>query len=459
METFLINLNALILMYFLILGTWYGVTMLTAFPDMVNSFLEMKYGNLDNLLKQGNFIGVTVIIPAYNEEKRILETVYSVLNNNYLNTDIIIVSDGSTDATVEVLKKEFELYKIPPIIKQTIKTAPIKDLYVSSKYKNLTVIDKEKGPFPSGADANNCGVNATMTPLYITLDADTILESRALTNMIAAFFSVKDPISIGGTVYILNENVVKSGRLITDNIPNAFIPAFQSLEYLRSFTYGRSGLNALSGSLCHSGAFTLNETNSVREIGGYDPYNFAYDVELTMQLHRLSTNKKFPVKIYFSSTSLSWTTVPNTLKTFWIQRDKWQRGMMFSVIRNIKMFLNPKYGYTGMVVFPAYIFFDLLGPVIEFIAYLSMVASWSLGLLSWLHVLWFFIFAWSYLTIMTISSFFFNLITFNKFNNFKLLRSIYLITVEMFGFRQFRAACCFFGTFHYFFNRLLGKPM
>lgn len=448
-----------ILIYFILMGSWYGLTLLTSFRDVFNSYIEAQYGNLYGILERGSYLPISIIMPAYNEGKTIFDAIYSVLQSNYKNVQMIIVNDGSTDDTLDLLIKEFELYEIPPIIKQTIKTYPIKHLYKSKKYKNITVIDKEHSPAGNGADANNCGLNAVVTPVFLTIDSDTILEPESLTRMLLHFLSKKHCITVGGVIYVLNGNEVKHGRLLSTSLPNKLIPAFQSMEYVRSFTYGRSGLNMLAGALCNPGAFTLNETNVVREVNGYDVQNYAYDVELTLKLHNLTYVKNYPTKIYFVANAISWTDVPHTLKQYWMQRNKWQRGMLKSAIRFWRMFFNPDFGFTGMVVFPAFVLFDIFGPAIEFISYILLVLTIMLQIFSLTNIFWFVFFAWGYLVIMTIASFYLNLTTFNKFRKSTLLRMIWLVTIEMFGFRQFRATCCFFGTIHYFFNRLIGKPL
>jgi len=457
LETAIYYVNISILIYFFLLGAWYGLILLASISETVDSYAQYRYGNLDEIIETGFSIPITIIIPAFNEEQRILNTIRNVLKSNYKNIQILVINDGSTDGTLDLLINEFQLYEIPPIIEKVIKTSSIRHLYKSKNVDNLTVIDKKHSPGNTAADANNCGLNATNTPVYITIDADTLLEPEAITQMLLQFLAKKHCISVGGVIFVLNENTVDRGRIETTFLSEGFTSAFQGLEYVRSFTYGRSGLNNLSGSLCHPGAFTLNETHSVQEVGGYDPLNFAYDVDITMKLHGLSG--KYPVKLSFSSNAISWTKVPSTLKKFWTQRDRWQRGMLRSIFTNRRMLFNPRYGFTGMIVFPAYIMFDLLGPVIEFLAYILLILTLIFDVVSYRTLGWFILLAWGYIIIMTLASFYLNLITYSQYRKLSILRIIWLVTVEMFGFRQFRAACCFFGTLHYFFNRLMGKPL
>lgn len=459
MEAIIYYVTIGILVYFLIMGGWYGLILLCALPDAIESYQEANYANIYKILEKTNFLSISILIPAFNEKSRIFNAIYSILQSDYKRTQIIVINDGSTDDTLDILIKEFDLYEIPPIVHQVIETQPIKRLYKSRKYTNITVIDKVHGPAGNGADANNCGLNASASPVYLTVDSDTVLEPEALTRILFRFLSKKHCLTVGGAIYVLNGNKVEHGRLLTNVISKKLILAFQSIEYVRSFTYGRGGLNIFAGALCNSGAFTLNEAYIVKEAGGYDSWNYAYDVELTMKLHDLTRTRKYPTKIFFDANAISWTIVPETLKSYWSQRNRWQRGMLKCVMEYKRIFLNPKFGATGMIVFPAYVLFDLMGPVIEFISYFILVLTIFLKLFSLYHFLLFIFFAWGYLVIMTLGAFYINLNTYKKYSKFTTIHMIIITTLTLFGYRQMNAACCFFATIQYFVNRLMGKNL
>jgi cellulose synthase/poly-beta-1,6-N-acetylglucosamine synthase-like glycosyltransferase len=459
MENVISCLNIAILIYFALLAGWYILILFAALPDIIKTYQESKYGHLDQIIKSST-IPITIIIPAYNEEKRILNCLYSILQSDYKNVHIIVVNDGSKDETLNVLIKEFKLFEIPPVIKIATPTAPIRHYYQSKQYSHLTVIDKVHGPANNGADCHNAGLNATATPIVITLDADTILEPDALTNMVYSFLAHKHCISVGGAIYILNGNEVSHGRLLTKKISKKYILAFQCIEYFRAFTYGRAGFNNLSGALCYPGAFTLFETKAVKEFGGFDTENYAYDSEITLKIHHNMRRLKYPTHVRFTSSSSAWTTVPSSWKAFWMQRNRWQRGMLLSAYKHKTMLFNPFYGLVGLVTFPAYVFFEILGPVVECSAYMLLGLSLLMGIASWQVVGGFILLAWGYILLLTIATFFLSLITSNTFYQFSnLLRVLWVVTVELFGFRQFRAACCFWATLQFFMNRLLGKTL
>jgi len=449
-----------IIIYFALLSLWYMVLLIASFPEVINKFREARYGNITQLIERGNLIPATIVTPAFNEEKRILNMLYSGLNSNYKQLKFIVVNDGSTDGTMELLKTEFDLYEVPVTIKQTFKTALVKHCYLSKKVSNLMVLDKEHSPNNCASDAVNAGLNACTTPVMLTVDADTVLEPDAITRMMFALLSQKHCIVVSGSVYILNENKVERGKLLTTNLPKKFISAVQAVEYLRSFLYGRSGLNVLGGALCYPGAFTLFETEALREVGGFDSENFSYDAEIITKLHHYMRQHRYPHKLNHSPNAFCWTEAPSTLKSYWGQRYRWQRGMWRSVMRHFTMFLNPNYGIVGMLTFPGYVLFEVLGPVVEFVSYLTLAIAFFAGVINYSVIFWFLILAWGTLTYTTVAMVFLNLISFNKYDKISdMFRALWLVFAEMLGFRQYRALCCAVGTGRYMFNRLLGRPL
>lgn len=449
-----------IILYFTLLSLWYSVLLIASFPEVIKKFRESIYGNITQLIAHDHLIPLTIITPAFNEEKRIVNMLYSVLHSDYKNTRIIVVNDGSTDGTFALLRQEFALTAVPMAVKQTVATETVKGYYQSSRFPNLMVIDKEHCSYNCAADAVNAGLNACQTPLMLTVDADTLLEPEALTRMLFTFLSHNHCVVVSGSVYVLNENLVKQGRLQDTRLPKHFIPAVQSVEYLRSFLYGRAGMNVMAGSLCYPGAFTLFETEVLRQLGGFDTPNFSYDAEITTKIHHEMRKHRYPHNLNHSPNAFCWTEVPATMKSYWKQRDHWHRGMWRSALRHIGMFLNPRYGIVGLLTFPCYVLFDILGPVVEFTSLILFVIAYCLGAISWPVIIWFFILAWGFITYITVAMVFLNLISFNKYHHKgDIFRAMWLVFAEMLWFRQYRAACCTVATLRYFINRLLGKPL
>jgi len=64
------------------------------------------------------------------------------------------------------------------------------------------------------------------------------------------------------------------------------------------------------------------------------------------------------------------------------QRDRWQRGLLEIMVFHFKMMFNPRYGRTGLIGFPYYLIFEVLGPWMEAEGYLVLVVSLALGAIS-----------------------------------------------------------------------------
>src|SRR6185312_3142400 len=120
----------------------------------------------------------------YNEAATISESVQALLTLYYPNLEVIVVNDGSPDATLKKLIDRFELISIHPIYRQQVPTKRVRGLYRSRRYPGLLVVDKENG---GKADALNAGLNLASGELVCAIDADTLIEPDALIRMVRPF--------------------------------------------------------------------------------------------------------------------------------------------------------------------------------------------------------------------------------------------------------------------------------
>jgi cellulose synthase/poly-beta-1,6-N-acetylglucosamine synthase-like glycosyltransferase len=132
---------------------------------------------------------ISILIPAYNEEVTIVETVKSTLATQYPSFEIIVCNDGSKDRTLEVLKEAFDMKISKRFYEEVLDHKPIRNVYRSSNYVNLIVVDKENG---GRSDAINSGIDVASNPLFCTLDADSMLDSTALTHAVQPFMERPD---------------------------------------------------------------------------------------------------------------------------------------------------------------------------------------------------------------------------------------------------------------------------
>lgn len=447
-------LNWSILWYLVVLSCGYIILLAAAIPVVFSRFRESEIGDIYQLIQSQTMPPVTVIIPAYNEEDNILEAVYSVLKNTYKGIHIIIVNDGSTDKTLATISKVFDLEKVDVVLPQKVKTVgEIRGYYISKYNINVTVIDKEN---TGKSDSLNVALNACRTPLFITFDADSIVEPDAIANIIFFMLTHEHTVAVGGAVYILNGCIYKNGEIIESKMSLKPLLALQSCEYLRSFLYNRSGWNVFGGSLSYAGAFTLFDHRAVIDVGGFDRENMAQDFEIIAHLHEYQRNQKNRYTIGYTASAVAWTDVPSNLKDLWYQRTSWQRDSLRSLLLHKKMLFNPLYGIVGLFTYPFYLFGEVLGVVVEFTAYFLVILSWYYGILDVYWAMLFFIVCWGFVTFLTMATALMNFITYNKYHRLSdLLWLMLIVTTESFGYRQFLVVCRIKATLNYFLRKLI----
>ena len=193
---------------------------------------------LDQLFRSDLNLPVSIIVPAYREELTIAESVKNLLNLRYPNYEVIVVSDGSPDRTLGVLRDTFDLRSVPEEIPSLIPTKPVRRIYRSPSYPNLMVVDKENG---GKADANNVGINASRNPVVLVIDADCVLEEDSILKIVRPFIEDHTTVAAGGMIRLTNGCVVKNGRVVEINLPRPLLARLQLVEYLRAFLFGRMG--------------------------------------------------------------------------------------------------------------------------------------------------------------------------------------------------------------------------
>jgi glycosyltransferase involved in cell wall biosynthesis len=217
---------------------------------------------------------VSILVPAYNEEITVTETVNGLLALSYPNLEVVVINDGSPDTTAEVLIANFDLRPIHPIYQKVVATADVKSIYRSSREPRLVLVDKFNG---GKADSLNAGVNIASGSLVCAIDADTLVAPDALQQLVAPFVTRDDTVAVGGTVRLTNDSPVRGARVTNLVVPRKPLPALQAVEYVRAFIVGRLGWNPLGGNLIISGAFGVFDRAAVLEAGGYEKSSIGED--------------------------------------------------------------------------------------------------------------------------------------------------------------------------------------
>ena len=314
---------------------------------------------------------ITVIVPAYNEAAVIVDSVRGLLGLEYPRYEVVVVNDGSTDATLEVLRARFELVEVDVPVRSDVPAQAVRQVFRSRVHSKLWVIDKQNG---GKADALNAGINFSRTPLVCCVDADSMLDARALVRLVEPFIYGDGRVLVtGGTVRIINGATVRDGKIRAVSIPRLMIVRLQMLEYLRAFLFARLALNRLGGNLIISGAMGLFQRQTLVEVGGYQVGCIGEDMELIVRIHRHMRRLRRPYRVTFVPEPTCYTLAPETFEVLGKQRDRWQRGLADSLWRHRGMLFNPRYGVVGMVTLPIFFLFELISPVVELLGYLWMV--------------------------------------------------------------------------------------
>ncbi len=331
-------------------------------------------------LREGKQPSVTLIVPAFNEGKTVVANAHSLLSLRYAAYDVVIVNDGSKDDTLDQLTRELSLKPIPRATNPALQHAEIRQVYRSEITPNLLVIDKENG---GKADAINAGLACTRSELFCVIDADSILQPEALARAVRPFQEAQSRvIAVGGTVGVANGCTVRYGQILRYQLPAAFLPRVQAVEYTRAFLVARLAASRSNTLALVSGAFGVFRTRDVIEAGAYDSSTVGEDMELIVRLHRHFKDAKRPYTIRYLPEPVCWTEVPSTWKGLMRQRVRWQRGALQTLARHTDMVLKPRYGRFGMISLPLMVLIDVIGPVVEVLGYLLVPLAWALGLLN-----------------------------------------------------------------------------
>jgi len=358
--------------YMLLLNTSYAALLLFAVIELSEQW--HLAGDKQTGLELGSHAlpPISVLVPAYNEEATIASSVVSFLTLEYPRHDVIVVNDGSRDATMEVLTAQFDLYEVPPAVNVRLRTAAVRAYYRSRRFSRLMVIDKENG---GKADSLNAGLNAARHPFVLAVDADTLIEPDALVRLSRPFTLGKSVAAIGGTVRVVNGCRVAHGRVLDSCVDSRFLPGIQTVEYLRAFLFGRLGFNRIGGNMIISGAFGLFSRSHLLAIGGYEHGNVTEDMDLVVRLHRWLSEHNDPSVVTFIPDPVAWTEVPTTLAVLGRQRERWHRGLITTMWTHRSMMFNPRRGVVGMVTYPFFFFGEMLAPLVELFGYVMAVAA------------------------------------------------------------------------------------
>ncbi len=248
---------------------------------------------------------ISVIVPAYNEERNLERCVLSVINADYPKNkiEIIIVDDGSTDRTYEIAKK------------------------LERKYPKIIKVYKKKN---SGkADSVNKGIEKAAGEIIATLDADSYITPKAIEKMLP---------------YFKEERVMAVTAAVKAGNREGILEKLQAVEYIYTL-FSRKVMEIIEAIYVTPGPFSMFRAELFREIGGFDRNNILEDQEMAMRI------QSYNYKIRSSLDADVYTEVPKTFGSLLKQRIRWHRGGLRNSYKYLHL-ISPKYGDMGLIVLP-----------------------------------------------------------------------------------------------------------
>lgn len=356
---------------------------------------------MDNAI---NYAPISVLVPAYNEELTILDSVRSLCKLDYPEFEVIVIDDGSKDDTARVLIDALGLQKRERPIRRQLICQEALEIYESvDSPVPITLVRKKNG---GKGDALNMGINLAKYPYFVSLDADSVLQKDTLKRLIMPVIEDSKVIAVGGMVQVANEAVIEDGAIKSLKFPSKFVVLMQMLEYSRTFLAMRMLLDTFNGNLIISGTIGLFRKDVVIQANGYNTNTVGEDMELVVKLHAYCRSKKIPYRIAYAPDAVCWTQVPERLRDLKSQRRRWHMGLMQSLSIHRTVLFNPLYGTMGLVSTLYYMLVEAIGPFIELAGFTIIILASILEMLNEPFMLWYFLLFYMLSAMVTITAFF-----------------------------------------------------
>jgi len=447
-STGLVLFGLFVVCYYAVVNGGYLVLHVFALLELRDDVRESRWDPPFRKFASPFYPGIGIVVPAYNEETTIVESVRSMLSLNYPELEVVVVNDGSTDATLSRLQENFDLEAVDADVPFDVPTEAIHDVYRSTTYEELLVVDKANG---GKSDALNAGIWLTEMRLFCAVDSDTVIDRDALLSLVRPFLEAPTTaVASGGVIRVANECTIEDGIVKDVSLPKTGLPGLQVMEYLRAFYSGRLGLNRINGLVLISGAFGLFQTDAVREIGGYRHDTVTEDFDIVVRLHRhlKETDREYTVD--FVPEPVAWTEVPATRRVLGRQRRRWYRGMVETVVTHRRMLFNPRYGRVGAFVMPFFVAAETIGPLIEGLGYVVLPLAWYFGFLNVEFFLVFFLLTTGFGVFLSWFGVFSEVWSFNRYDSpWQVLRLLWYGVLENFGYRQWKTLVAWYALFEY----------
>lgn len=411
---------------------------------------------MHNMVETSPFTpGVSIVVPAFNEEVTVVNNVLSLLKQQYPKFEIVVVNDGSKDHTLDKLIEHFDLIEVPCNYTYKVHCRPFHKLMKSTNplYQRIVVVDKENGG--TKADAVNGGLNVAQYPYFINTDMDCILSRDAIYECVLPVMLNHDTVAVSGIMSMSNGfELDDHGEIKEYKASNNPWPLFQDLEYKRSFLIGKMGWSQINAMPNVSGGYGLFDTQVVIAAGGYSYDSFAEDMDILTRIVVYCRDFNRPYRVVQIPHNCCWTEGPATWTMLRRQRIRWGRGLIQLLKNHRRIIFNKKYRRLGLITYPYIVLFEFLAPIVEVIGYFMLIYLIFTGGVNW-DTFWIMFFA-IYTFSMMLSSFvvFYDFVqggSYNSSHNY--LKLLLAGLVEPFLFHPFIS----FFSLNGYLNFIIGK--
>ena len=400
-EIFLRGVGTFFLLYLILYATYLFLSVLVGAWRL---YQHDRMAQIRNELRHDYYVPISVLVPAYNEEVTIVDSVRSLMDLDYRLYEIIVIDDGSKDETAARLIEAFSMRRVERPVHLRLKCRPLKAVYEAPGTKvKLTLVRKENG---GKGDSLNMGINVSRYPYFLCMDADSLLQKDSLEKIAQPVLEDDCVVAVGGLIRVAQCVEMENGEVVGYHLPANPVTCMQVMEYDRSFLASRILMDQFNGNLIISGAFGLFKKETVVAAGGYDAGTLGEDMELVVKLHVYCRNNQQKYAIRYEPNAVCWSQAPTSLKDLMKQRRRWHLVLFQSMVLHRQIFANPRFGLVSWISYMYYLLFELLSPAIEVFGILTMVLAACFGFLNVPFMLRYFLFYAAYGAAMTMTAFF-----------------------------------------------------
>lgn len=275
---------------------------------------------------------ISVLIPAYNEAENIRATIRSVLANTRQPDEIIVIDDGSTDATLAYARS-----------------------LEAEHPGRIRVITKENG---GKASALNCGIAVATGDIVIAIDGDTVLHPSC--------------IDAASRPFVYGRVGAVAGKILPARM-ETFIERYQYLEYVVGQNIDKEFISSLGSVHVVPGAVGAWRREALRGVGGYSADTLVEDQDLTLAL--LGKN----YGIVYAPSAVAYTEVPTTLGALYLQRFRWTYGTFQCLFKYRRYLFSDEALRLGWISLPYSFTFNIVMPVVALALSLSVIIGVIVG--------------------------------------------------------------------------------